>query len=59
MSRLEELQKAFDDALEELQKASDAWYNYDVDWATYDTARTAFCKTRRELIAYKRSMDYE
>ena len=55
MSRLEQLQKAVDDALEEIQKASDAWYAYgDADDAAYDAAWVAFSEAKQELRDYKK-----
>ena len=59
MSRLEELQKAVDDAREELQKARDAWAAGKGAYADVDDAGAAFRKARRELIAYKRKVGYE
>ena len=41
--KLEQLQKAIDDAREEIQKASDAWATYDATYgAAYDTACEAY-----------------
>jgi outer membrane protein TolC len=56
MSRLEELEKAFDEALEKLQKALDAWHAYG---AAYDTADAAFCKAREKLEDYVEEYGYE
>ena len=43
--KLEQLQKAVDDASEEIQKADD-----DAAWAAY----VAYCKARQELEDYKK-----
>ena len=62
MSRLEELQKAADDALEELKKANAAWDAWDDNaYAAADAVYGAFCDTHdaylkamKELKAYKK-----
>ena len=62
MSRLEELEKAVDEALEVLQKANDAWdaadaddYDADAAWDAYALAADAACyKARQELRDYKK-----
>tara|TARA_R110000765_G_C18440385_1_gene546906 strand:- start:67 stop:264 length:198 start_codon:yes stop_codon:yes gene_type:complete len=60
MSRLEELQKAVDEAGAWAAKAAydaAAWADYDAaedsSWAAYDAALYAYYKARQELKAYK------
>ena len=59
--KLEQLKKVIDDASEEIQKASDAWYageatyaNADAAYAAYAAAYDACFKAMQELKDYKK-----
>ena len=60
MSRLEQLQKAVEDALEEIQKASYAWYAYGAAYGAADAAvYDSYYKAMQELEDYVEEYGYE